>query len=144
MAQEKIPAEGWTFEIDTDGVPTWVAIENVKSHSWSPTKRDADTTDYDSGGWEEHYASRRGLSLTIEVNLTEDDGDGALPTGQQAALDLAQATGLSSKKPLRVTSPGGRTLTGDASADMRPGDGREGDNTTTQIVFKFSGQPTWA
>lgn len=76
MAIQRVLARDWKFQIYDDG--TWKEIGGINSFAWGGSKTDADTTGFDSDGWNEHLAAQRGRTLTLEGHFLEvpmQDGD---------------------------------------------------------------------
>lgn len=137
----KVLARGWMFEINTGtvAVPAWVQIKGINSHSWSPTKNDADTTTYESEGSTEHLPASRGMSITFSGFRLEDPADGARDAGQAAVEAAARLIDVAGLKQLRVTSPGGLESIASGSWDVNPGGGGNDDPSAWSATFKASG-----
>jgi hypothetical protein len=125
-AATKILARGFKFEINTgtDAVPVWVAIGGVNTFSFDSSKADADTTDFDSNGRNEHMVASRTFSMTLGGHRKEDLSDGTRDLGQEAVEAAADDIGPDSlhgfrfynetslkgkqfKASVNVTGPGG-------------------------------------
>lgn len=137
-AEEKVLARDWKLEILT-APDTYTEIKNLKSFKFGGKKKDADTTDFDSDGKEEHLVSSRSRTLTVEANYMEDVGDGSRDVGQQAVETLADAVGSASVTGFRLTSPGGTVRTFNASAEVSDIGGKNDDPTTFNFELLVSG-----
>lgn len=138
----KVLARDWVWEIEDQG--DYIRIGGIESFSPSPTKSDADGTDFDSQGWEEHQVATRGVSYTLEGFYKEDPDTGLRDAGQEAVEALANRTGRESLGDFRLTSPGGTTITFKASADIPTSGGGHNDNTSWSATVRMSGPPTKA
>src|SRR5690606_6852407 len=128
LAVTKILARDIVVEIQTNPVgPVYAEIGGLTSLSLSPTKNDADTTDFNSGGRLEHIVASRGMGITLEGQRLEDPATGSRDPGQEAVETLADAIGAASLGDFRITSPGGKTWTFKASADVTPMGGGNDD-----------------
>lgn len=146
MPVVKTLARDWDFHLNTgtEALPTWTPINGINSHSWSVSKNDADTTTYDDEGWLSHLTASRGRSVTLSGIHMEDPANGARDPGQAAVETLAEQIGPNSLKQFRVTSPGAKTITGRASAQVTQGGGGNDDPSGWEAVMTFSGKPTVA
>jgi len=62
----KFLARDLTFEINEDGSgDTWVEVKGLHSLTHAPNSTDADTTDFQSEGHDEHLKASRGDTWTI-------------------------------------------------------------------------------
>ena len=67
MSVKKILARGWTLEVsDGETVPSMIEVKGLTSLSFAFAKEDADITDFDSDGQEEHIPVQRGSSVSVE------------------------------------------------------------------------------
>lgn len=99
-------------EIDNDWEDYWDAmddeylkIEGVTSFSPSPEKNDADTTDFDSEGWQEHLAVSRGLSFDVEGLHIEDATTGIRQAGQEEIERVGKLVGRQAITDFRLVAP---------------------------------------
>ena len=136
---KKVLARGWTFEIKSGSV--YVEIKGINSFDPAPDSSDVDTTDFDSNGWNESMIAGRGLKLTLEGFYLEDTGDGSRDPGQSATETLAALIGPSSVGNFRMTSPGGRVKTFDATAVVTSGGGGNNDAAAWKAELTVTGQP---
>lgn len=130
----------------TVGVPVWTTVGGLTQHTWANGKEDADTTTYDSDGWEEHIvaARSRGVTLagkrkesTAPASATQDPGQLAV----EAANELMADASLIGYK---VTFVSGKTLIGNASVSVNPSGGGNNDPNSWEATLKFSGHPVIA
>lgn len=134
-------ARGCTFELDngTPGSPDWVTIGNISKWSHSPKANDADTTTFDDAGRMSHMKASRGDEFTFTGLAQEDPDDGTRDAGQLACEAWGRLIGPSSRKPFRVTTPGGNTLEFDATATVTLGGGGNDDPNTWELAIVVSG-----
>lgn len=110
--------------IGVDWEDYWVALDDEYLHisgitSFSPSteKNDADTTDFDSEGWMEHFVASRGLSFEIEGFHVEDETNGIRDAGQERVEEIGQLVGSLSTKMFRLVGPSGATVDFEVSID---------------------------
>lgn len=142
MAVEKYLARNVKFEVEDAVTPgTWIEIKGLTQFSFSPEKTDADTTDFNSNGVAEHLVAQRNFSVSLEgrhlLDTTTGDGD----PGQTRVEEIAAAIGTGSIGNFRMTSPGGKTKTFKASANVTKG-GSTNDPTSWQAALTVSGAIT--
>lgn len=148
MALSKVLAKEFTWEID-DGTDTdtYVEIGGLNSVSLSPTKNDADTTTF-SEDWVSHLVSTRGLEVTLEGLYMEDSATGDRDAGQEQVEAAIAEVGSASIKSFQAVTPGGTTITFDASVNGEPfgmgGGGGNDDATSFSYTLTVSGKPTVA
>lgn len=147
MAVTKVLARGFDFEVD-DGLETssFLAIGGINTFSVSPSKNDAETTDFDSEGWAEHLVASRGLEIELEGYYMEDEEDGTRDEGQERIEEVAELIGAESIVPFRMTTPGGTTIAMNVSVNASPfgtstGGGND-DPAGWSATLVVSGKPT--
>lgn len=134
--------KNWEINTGTTSVPVWTKIKGINSWSPSPSKNDADTTDFDDDGRTAHMVASRGDEFTITGFYLEDPNDGTRDPGQSAVETLAAAVGYDSLKPVRFTSPGGNRLEFVASANVTIGGGGNDDPSAWEATLTVSGKIT--
>jgi hypothetical protein len=146
MTVTEIPARDFTFELNTGTTetPTWVEIGGLISWSNAPTTVRANTQTWEDGGRQNAYVSSRGDSFTLTGRRQEDPDTGDRDAGQEAAEAWAKEVGVPSQKPFRITTPGGNTITFNATAEATVGGGGEDDASTWQLQITVSGVITEA
>lgn len=72
MAVTKVLARDWTVQVKSGG--NYLAIRGINSFTVAPSKTDADTSDFGSGGFNEHVPAARGNTITLEGFHMESDG----------------------------------------------------------------------
>jgi hypothetical protein len=140
----KVLARHFRPEINTGTVaePVWVRVKGITNISFSPTKSDADTTDFDADGWTTHLVASRGASISLSGQRVEDGETGARDPGQEAIEELAYEVGHTSLKQFRLVRPNGATaLQGLVSAESTPFGGGNDDPTTWECSLTFAGKP---
>lgn len=127
MAVTEVLMQDCTAEINTgtSGSPTWVAIHGITGISHAPATSRVDTKNFDSAGRDQHKVVRRGDTFTVSAQRLEDEDTASRDPGQEAVETAAQAVGTAAEKQFRITSPGGATITFDATAQVT----RLGGNT---------------
>ncbi len=146
MAVDKIAANGWTFEVDTDpdGIPntTYAAIAGIEDFDVSRSKTEVDVTDIDSGGEDDSVVIRRGRTLTLNGFRMEDSADGSRDAGQAQVETSDGRTGAASKTYYRITSPGGTMYTFLATTTVQPYKGGKNGMTMWSVTLKVAGSWT--
>jgi hypothetical protein len=143
-------ARDLVIEVDSDlghGDPvgaTWSAIGGLNSVTHSPKTDVADTSDFDGHGRATHLVVQRGdeWSLAGFAKLDVDSGD--KDPGQDACEQLAKLIGLESMGQFRMTSPGGNTITFDASVEVTLPGGGHNDAAAWAAKLTVSGDITYA
>lgn len=138
MAVTKVNARDWTVEYTADE-STFVEIGGINSFTIEHDQVEADTTDFNSDGNEEHEIMQRGKSLSLEGFFLEDESAGTRDAGQEAVETLAEATGSASLGTFRFTSPGGTAKSGQFSASLGGTGGGHNDKTSWSVTLKRSG-----
>lgn len=144
MPPRKVLARGWVFEVESATPDTWIQIGGINNFTPDRAKDDADTSDFDSGGWAEHLPASRGLSISLDGFYLEDAA-GARDLGQARVEALAQLVDNAGLGRFRMTSPatgGNRRVTGDVSFNYGGPGGGNNDGSAWSMVATFSGQPT--
>lgn len=144
MAVTKFLARDLVIEVRDAGDTAWVAIGGLNSLTHSPATSRADTTGFDSNGREEHIVAQRGETWTLAGFAMEDVGAGTRDAGQERVEDLGKLRGLDAQGSFRVSSPGGNTITFDASAEVTLAGGGHNDAAAWQAVLTVSGEPVYA
>lgn len=146
MAVTEIPARDFTFELNTgtSAAPTWVEVGGLISWSNSPTTVRANTQTWEDAGRQNAYVSSRGDSFVLTGRRQEDPVTGARDAGQEACEAWAKEIGPDSQKGFRITTPGGNTISFDATAECTIGGGGEDDASTWQCSLTVSGAITEA
>lgn len=144
MPPHKILAREFIFEIETAVADTWVEIGGINSFSPDRSKDDADTTDFNSGGWAQHLPAQRGLSVTLDGFFLEDDA-GVRDAGQARVEEVAQIVGHTGLVGFRITSPataGNNQISGEASFNYGGPGGGNNDAASWSAEAVFNGEPT--
>lgn len=149
MAIVKVLARNWKIEIDKDplaGTPTgtqvWQKIGGINTFTITSDKEDADTTDFDSEGYNTHIVASRSNEITFEGFFLEDSATGARDPGQQAVEDYADKIGHTSIATIRMTSPSGKVTEYDGSIGIGDVGGGTNDPTSWGATVAVSGKPT--
>jgi predicted secreted protein len=142
MPKTKVLARNWTIEAGeesgTPGTYTWTKVGGVNTFTISSDKTDADTTDFDSGGRDEHIVAGRSNEITFEGWFLEDE-TGVRDAGQAKIEDFGDLIGPESIKPLRLTSPGGKVRQFNGSFVVGDVGGGNNDATSWGATFTPSG-----
>ena len=99
---DPVLAREFKFEINTgtDATPTWTTIKGLKEWQAGSDVTRADTTDFESGGVDEHQIARRSHSLTMTGQREVGD------PGQDAVQNTVLSIGAAAMKTYRITAPG--------------------------------------
>jgi len=147
MAVEKVFIRDCDVEINTGTVelPTWTPIGGLTEPvEHSPSTERTDMTDCDSGGRAEHVVAQRGDAFTFKGRVLEDPATGDRDPGQEACETLAKQIGSASLGQFRISSPGGATITFDASAEVKRFSGSFNDGIGWECATQVSGDLTEA
>jgi hypothetical protein len=141
VAVEKVSARDWVVEINTGtvAVPAWTQIGGINNFVIGRNDEETDTTDFDSGGMEEHHVMQRGKTLGLEGFFKEDPANGDRDAGQEAVEAHAELVGAASLKQYRFTSPGGTGKVAMFSAKIGSVGGGNNDKTSWAVELKRSG-----
>ena len=140
----KILARDFLYEIESsDG--QYTPIRGLTDVSTSPTKNDADTTDYDTGGWVSHLVASRGYALTLSGQRVEDPYTGERDPGQEAVEVAALSTGYDSMVGFRVSSRVNDMtyIEGQVSIEITPLGGGNDAPAAWDATVTFDGEPTF-
>lgn len=145
MAVTKFLARDLVIEIAEDASGSdWIEIKGVNSLTHSPSSTDADTTDFESEGHDQHLKASRGDTWTIQGFALEDVVTGDRDPGQAAVEALAVLVGPAAMGLFRVTSPGGNTITFEASAEVTLSGGSTNDASAWGCTLKVNGAMEFA
>ena len=139
MAVKKVLARGWKLEIDDTG---FKEVKGLTSLTFANAKEDADITDFDSDGQQEHIPVQRGHSLSMEGFYLEDPANGDRDPGQEAVETLGAETGYDGIGTFKMTSPGGTEKSFEASAVVNSTGGGLNDPTGWSVELKVTGAIT--
>lgn len=142
MAITKVPARDYTFEVDPAGGTSYLEITGITTWGHKPAMGEADTTDFGSGGRQEHLKMSTGDSFTLEGQRKADVSDGSRDAGQAACETLSRSLALSSLGRFRFTDPDGEVKTFLASCTVTHGGGGNDDVTGWSAEIKVSGDIT--
>ncbi len=145
MGVTKFLARDLVFEIATDSSGSdFVEVKGLHSLTHSPSSTDADTSDFESQGHDEHLKAARGDTWTITGFTLEDVVTGDRDPGQAACEALAQLVGPAAMGVYRITSPGGNTITFTASIEVTLAGGATNDAAAWNATVKTSGAMEFA
>lgn len=145
MALTKFLARDLKFEIeDPASGGDFVEVKGLETLTHSPSTTQADTTDFQSGGRKEHLVAERGDEWTLAGYKLEDVDTGDYDPGQSLVEDLAKQISVDSIGRVRITSPGGNTITCEASAEATLPGGGHNDPAAWGAKITFTGLPIYA
>jgi len=145
MALTKFLARDLVFEVNLGGSGGgFVEVKGLHSLTHSPNSTDADTSDFESAGHDEHLKAARGDTWTITGFTLEDVLTGDRDPGQAACEALAQLVGPEAMGTFRITSPGGNTITFTASVEVTLAGGATNDAAAWNATVKTSGAMIFA
>jgi hypothetical protein len=144
MTVTKFLARDLVIEVRDAGDTAWLAVGGLNSLTHSPATARADTTGFDSNGREEHIVAQRGETWSLAGFAMEDVSTGSRDAGQSRVEDLGKLRGLNAMGEFRLTSPGGKTITFDASVEVTLAGGGHNDAAAWQAVLTVSGEPVYA
>jgi len=143
MAITKVLAREWVVQINTGtyGTPTWTNIGGLTSLTFSTSKNDADTTDFDSDGQMEHIPASRSREIGLEGFYEEDASTGDRDSGQEAVEGYMDLTGAAGLADFKLTSPGGTAKRFYASVNVSDVGGGNDDPTSWNVTLTVTGLP---
>jgi len=144
MAATKVLARGWVLSINTGtyAVPVWTEVKGINTLTFSNSKNDADTTDFNSDGDMEHMVASRSREIAVEGFYLEDISTGDRDAGQEACETLAELTGNTSLGDFKLVSPAANGKRFYASANIGDVGGGNDDPTSWGVTLTISGKPT--
>jgi predicted secreted protein len=140
MAVRKILARELTLEVEDSTPGSWLTIGGLRTLTLDNGKTDADTTDFDSGGWAEHMVAERSGTITLAGLYLEDADSGARDAGQERCEELALLVGAASLGSFQVTTPGGTVKSFTASVNVSGPSGGHNDPAAWSATLTLSGQ----
>lgn len=144
MALTKFLARDLTIEVlDPASGGDYTEIKGLETLSHSPSTTQADTTDFESGGRKEHLVAERGDEWTLSGFKLEDVATGDYDPGQALVEDLGKQISVASIGTFRITSPGGNTLTFEASAEVTLPGGGHNDPAAWGAKLTVTGLPVY-
>ena len=141
MAVTKVLARDWKLEI-LKAPSTYVKIKGLNTLSFSNSKNDTDTTDFDSEGATEHMVTSRSQEISGEGFYLVDRTTKSRDEGQKLVEALAEKIGPESLGEFRLTNPAGTVKTFLASANIGDIGGGNDDATTWGVTLTVSGKMT--
>lgn len=145
MAVEPILMRDFTAEINTGtlAAPNFVEILGLQDGpAHKPSSKGKDVATYQSGGREDERIVSRGDKFTLKGERLEDPGNGDRDPGQEAVEAAAALMGYASAKQYRLTSPGGVTLTFEATAEVTQFGGGKEDFSEWSVDLTVCGSIT--
>ena len=145
MGTTKFLARDLTIAVEDPETPdSYITIGGLNSLTHAPSTSRADTTDFNSNGRDEHIVASRGESWTLAGFAIEDVETGDRDPGQLIVEALGRARGLGATGSFQVISPGGNTITFDASAEVTLHGGGHNDAAAWQAAIQVTGEPEYA
>lgn len=138
MAVTKVLARDWVLEIKSGS--GYTRIKGLSTLSFSNSKNDTDTTDFESQGATEHLVTSRSQEISAEGFYLVDKTTKKRDEGQQAVESLAELIGPESLGEFRLTSPAGTMKTFFASANIGDIGGGNDDATSWGVTLTVSGK----
>ena len=140
---DTIPANEFKLAVNTgtSAVPVWTPVAGITTMTPAPSKREADTTTFDTAGWDRSTVVSRGLTISAS-GYAMYDADGIKDPGQVACEALSQEIGVAARGEFRVALPSGKflRLTGDVT--VTEFGGGTNDVASWSVEIKVSAQPT--
>ena len=143
-AIQKTLIRQWTISINTGTVatPVWTEVGGIDNVAPTRSKQNADTGDFNSGGWDEHLPAGRGRSMTVSGHYLEDPDTGARDPGQAAVETQGNLIGTTGIDQYRFESAGGNGFDVNASVDVQDPGGSKNDAASWGFVLDVTGAPT--
>jgi hypothetical protein len=128
------------FLVEVSDGDSNLPIGGIRTITLNTSKTDADTTDFDSGGWAEHFVGERSASVTLDGVYIEDPDSGDRDPGQARCEALALLVGPASMGEFTITSPAGAARVFSGSVQVSGPSGGRNEASTWQAVLTVSGQ----
>ncbi len=141
MAITKVLARDWGKQINASG---FIEINGIRSFTVATSKQDADTSDFESQGWNTHLVAARGTTITLEGLYLEDVVTKDRDPGQAAVETSARLVGPTGISEYKFTTPGGTTWTFNASAEVEGPGGDTNSAADWKCTLTVSGSITIA
>lgn len=139
MAVTKVLARDWKLEILKSG-NSYARIKGLNTLSFSNSKNDTDTTDFESEGATEHLVTSRSQEISCEGFYLVDKTTKTRDEGQGLVEALAEKIGPESLGQFRITNPAGTSKLFTASANIGDVGGGNDDATTWGVTLTVSGK----
>ncbi len=141
MAVTKVLARSWTKQVKEAG-GTYSDIKGINSFTVASSVHNADTTDFESGGWSEFIPAARGYTITLEGFFLEDIVSKARDAGQARCEVLALLVGPTAIGDFRLITPGGTQWDFKAAVDVSGPGGDHQNAATWRCTLTVHGQIT--
>ena len=143
MAYDTIPAHNFKIQVNTGtaATPVWTPVLGINTITPAPSKREADTTTFDTAGWDRSTVVSRGLTITASGHAMYDE-DGAKDPGQMACEALSQETGSAARGEFRILTPGDKAVRFTGDVTVTEFGGGAADVASWNLEVKVSEQPT--
>lgn len=141
MSLEQVMMRDCTAEINsgTEAIPNWVDIGGLGPIELDIKKEEKETTVNVDGKWKNQRVTSLQFIWKLKGKRLEDPGTGARDAGQEAVETLNLDAGYGATKQFRFTSPGGDTITQQATAACNPWAGKEDDFMDWEAEIKSAG-----
>lgn len=107
MGYVPIPATLFPLSIKTGS--TWTPVGGLKTLSYSTSKQEADTTTFDTAGWNRSMITSRGATVSASGDALFDE-DGVKDPGQAACEAAGDEIGAAAEATFRIALPSGDAL----------------------------------
>lgn len=140
MAVTKVLARGWILKVNTgtEAVPVFTEVNGLNTFTFSNSKNDADTTDFNSAGFVEHIVASRSFEISGEGFFLEDKSTGDRDAGQEKVEEYGLLVGEDSLRTWTLTTPGGTVRTFKASVVVGDQGGGNDDPTSWGFTLTVS------
>lgn len=141
MPKVKILARQWGLYIASEIEKEFQKIGGIESFTLSNDAESTETTDFDSGGYNESLVSGRSQEIEIEGSFIVDVETGDRDEGQQIIEELSTRIGHESTKSFRLVSPAGVVTEYTVHSTLGDQGGGLTDKTSWGATMTVSGKP---
>lgn len=142
---EVVLAHQFPVKINTGtfATPVWTEIKSFNDYTVDPQSKEIDTVTSDDAGWQAGLVVERGVNITVNGLLKEDD-EGDLDAGFVALEGYANEVGTAAICELLVALPGGNGFRFRANVvSYTAGGGTTNEAVKYQVEFKSTGEITF-
>lgn len=143
VSYDTIPAHNFPLYIQTGTsvAPSWTEVKGINTITLAPSKREADTTTFDTAGWDRSTVLARGLTVTAS-GLALYDASGVKDPGQVACEALGTEIGTAARGTFEIHTPSGAKYRFTGDVMVTAFGGSVNDVAQWSVEVKVSAEPT--